>query len=116
MSKQAKAALSKWANKPREEPDQITKKRRETWDNLNQFLIENAASITSVQYASPIRIEVEVNSTVPQQLADLGFDPIFISEETRIGAPVSAMRGRYYDRNSAYSFRCVHVFELRLPK
>jgi hypothetical protein len=116
MSKEAKLAMSKWANKPREESDQITKKRRDTWDNLNRFLIENGASITSVQYASPIRIEVEVNSTIPQQLRDLGFDPIYLSEETRIGAPVSTRQGWRHNGNTAYSFRRTCLYELQLPK
>src|SRR5262249_16615023 len=113
---QAKAALSKWANKPHAEPDQITKKRRETWENLNQFLIENGASITSVRYASPVRLEFDPESQLPERLHELGYDLNFLEQTTRIGSPVSARRGRFLDYNASHSFRSVNVYELRLPK
>jgi hypothetical protein len=120
-SSKAEAAkkFSKWAAQGPDaaaEKAKIDEKQREIWENLNRFLIDNGGAITSIRHSSPIRFEVAPNSTVPEQLRDLGFDPIYRCSEERIGPPVSTRHGWRSNFNGGYSFHTRDVYELRLPK
>jgi hypothetical protein len=109
--------MSKWAaQKPdaAAEAAKITEKQRDLWDRLNEFVTERGAAIVSVKHANPVRLEVPLDSELPAKLRELGYDPVYCEQTTRIGAPVSRRKGWVYDRNTAYSFRSVNVFELRL--
>ena len=112
-------ALSKWAGaRPKEaEANQITEQRRALWTALNQFITERGGFVTSVQFASPVRIEVAPDSELPAKLAEAGYDLTFCEQTTRIGAPIveSALWGQRSTRNDAYAFRSVNIFELKLP-
>jgi hypothetical protein len=119
MSKRDIAAMSKWAAaRPRTGEATITQKQRDLWDALNSYVMERGAAIVSAKYANPVRLEIPVDSPLPDKLRGLGYDLIFRSEETRIGAPIAehALWGQRSNRNNAYSFRAVTVLELRLPK
>jgi hypothetical protein len=79
MSKKDIAAMSKWAtNRPRAEQPSITSERRALWDALHEFVRQNGGAISSVKYASPIRLEVPTDSPLPERLRALGYDPIFL--------------------------------------
>jgi hypothetical protein len=117
LSKKQLAAMSKWAaQKPDAvaEKAKITEKQRDLWDALNQYVTERGAMIVSVKHANPVRLEVPLDSELPAKLRELGYDPIYCEQATRIGAPVSTKRGRWTNLNNGYSFRTVDVFELRL--
>ena len=109
---------SKWVQKPdtASEAAKIDAQRRDLWNAINQFVIESGGAIVSVQYANPVRLEIPLDSPLADKLRELGYDPIYCEQTTRIGAPVSGQRGRWTNLNSAYSFRTVDVYELRLPK
>ena len=109
---------SKWTQKPSagDEKAKLDQHRRDLWNAINQFVSERGGFVTSVQYTSPIRIEVPPDSELPAKLKELGYDPIYCEQATRIGAPVSSQRGRWVNYNSAYSFHVRDVYELRLPK
>ena len=118
LSKKDIAAMSKWANRPRADQPEISEKRRALWQALNQFITERGGFVTSVQFASPVRIEVAPDSELPAKLAEAGYDLTFCSQTTRIGAPISEpvlwrQRSR---QNNAYAFCAVNVYELKLPK
>jgi hypothetical protein len=115
LSKKQLATMSKWAAQPKAD-DGISERQRNLWTALNEFVTERGGAITSMLYANPVRLEVPLDSELPAKLRELGYDPVYCSEETRIGPPVSTQRGRWTNLNSAYSFRQVAVYELRLPK
>jgi len=119
LSRKQLAALSKWANKPREErPDET--KFRTLWDGLNQFVIERGAQITSMKYTNPVRLEIPLDSPLADKLKELGYDLVFVQRESRIGGiaapPTVGPRWRRGAITSGYGFCTVDVFELRLPK
>jgi hypothetical protein len=119
LSKQdAAKKFSKWAQKPDAvaEAAQISQAQRDLWDSLNAFVVERGGAIISIRHAWPIRLEVEPESKLPDKLREAGHDPIFLERDTRIGAPISSQRGRWVNLNSAYSFRTVEVYQVRLPK
>jgi hypothetical protein len=121
LTKKQLASMSKWAaQRPSaaEEAAKISQQRRDLWTALNAFITERGGFVTSVQFASPVRIEVAPDSELPAKLAEAGYDLTFCSQTTRIGAPIaeSALWGQRSKRNSAYSFHAVDVYELRLPK
>jgi hypothetical protein len=110
---------NKWAaQKPSagDEKAKIDAQRRDLWQAINQYVTERGGFVVSVQYVSPVRIEVSPDSELPEKLRELGYDPVFCEQATRIGAPVSGQRGRWVDSNRAYSFHTRDVYELRLPK
>jgi hypothetical protein len=114
---------SKWVTqKPTasEEAAKITQQRRDLWDALNQYVTERAGAITSVKYANPVRLEIPLDSPLADKLRELGYDPVYLSDETRIGGVAApdpdAVRWRQGVKTSGYGFRQVRVFELRLPK
>jgi hypothetical protein len=74
-------------------------------------------AIVSVEYANPVRVEIAPDSELPARLRELGYDLLYRSSETRIGAaPVEYdQRGRPR-MTSGYGFHTVDVFELKLPK
>jgi hypothetical protein len=117
LSKEARAKLSKWANRPpTDNKDGISERQRNLWIALNEFVMERGGQITSVLYANPVRLEVPPESELPAKLRELGYDPVYCEQTTRIGAPVSTKRGRWTNLNNGYSFHTRDVYELRLPK
>jgi hypothetical protein len=115
LSKQDVARMSKWANRPREE-NKIDQARKDLWDGINNFCNERGAAVTSVRHTWPIRIECDPESELPKRLRELGHDPIFLQQETRIGAPLSSRQGWRTNSNAAYSFHTRDVYELQFPK
>jgi hypothetical protein len=117
MTPKDRAALSKWANRPQtDDKNAVSDRQRSLWTAVNEFCQERGGEIVSQQFASPIRLEVPLDSELPAKLRELGYDPIFTEQTTKIGAPVSGSRGRFRDFNGAYSFRTMNVFLLKLPK
>jgi hypothetical protein len=121
MSKEALRAMSKWAvARPTKEAEanRVSQQRRDVWTALNAYITERGGAIVSPMLASPLRIETAPDSELPGKLRQLGYDPIFCEQTTRIGAPVAepVLWGQRSRRNDAYAFRAVNVFELRLPK
>jgi hypothetical protein len=58
-------------------------------------------------------------SPLPERLRQLGYDPAYRSEETRIGAPARpeyTARWRQEVKSAGHGFFQVNVFEVRLPK
>jgi hypothetical protein len=106
--------MSKWANKPRSN-DTAAEKQVALWDSLNRFVDERGGSITSPMHVWPVRLQVDPESPLPAKLQELGYRLRFVCQETRIG-PVFAewtRNGRRVDRNDAYGFRTVNVYELQ---
>jgi hypothetical protein len=118
LTKKQLASFSKWANRPRaDQPNEITERRRDLWRALNQFVADHGGFVTSVQFASPIRIEVPVGSTLPTKLAEVGYDLLFREQTTRLGAASVQHDRRGRPRPvTGYAFYTVDVFELKLPK
>jgi hypothetical protein len=118
LTKKQIASFSKWANRPRtDQPNEITAQRRDLWTALNQYVIERGAAIVSVQYANPVRLEIPVDSPLADKLRELGYDLIFQSQESRIGAmPVEYDRRGRPRMTSGYGFSMRDVFLVRLPK
>jgi hypothetical protein len=118
LSKKDIAAMSKWANRPRAATPETQQPRRDLWDALHDFIRKDGGAIVSVKYTWPIRFEVAPDAGMATRLRELGHDPIFCEQATRIGAPVfePGRWGRTRDMNTGYSFRTVDVFELKLPK
>jgi hypothetical protein len=110
--------MSKWAARPRAgSPNQITERHRDLWGAINQFVTEHGGFVTSLQFASPIRIEVPMGSALPAKLAEAGYDLVFREQTTRIGAAAVEHDRRGRPRmTSGYSFHTVDVYELKLPK
>jgi hypothetical protein len=117
LTKKQIVSFSKWANRPRADQPQITEQRRNLWTALNEFIRQNGGSIVSLQFTSPLRLEVPINSPLPERLAALGYDPIFCEQTTRIGpqAVQHDRRGRALP-TTGYSFNTFDVFHLKLPK
>jgi hypothetical protein len=92
-------AVSRWKSVP---SGATTEQRRDLWRAINQLVIDHGGFVTSVQFASPIRIEVPMGSVLPAKLAEAGFDPAFRERTTRIGPQPS--------------FDTFDVFHLKLPK
>jgi hypothetical protein len=61
---------SKWAARPKAD-EASQKQRRDLWNALNAFLMQNGAAIVSPKYASPIWIEVGSDSELPARLREL---------------------------------------------
>jgi hypothetical protein len=119
LSKQDVAKLSKWAApKPdaAAEKAKITQQRRDLWDAINSFVTERGGFIVSVKYASPMRMECDPESKLPEKLREADHDPVFLQQETRLGAPISTREGWRTNLNNGYSFHVRNVYELRLPK
>jgi hypothetical protein len=120
MSAKDRASLSKWANKPRDEANKVDQRKRDLWDGIHSFVGERGGAIVSVRYVWPIRLEVDPESKLPDKLRELGYDPVYLSDETRLGGVAApdpdAVRWRQGVKTSGYGFRQVRVFELRLPK
>src|SRR5690348_11375497 len=67
------------------------RRRAEQWEAISEFVRRGGGWVTSLPSASPMRLEVERDSTLPDQLAKLGFHATFICQEMRItGAPAIA--------------------------
>jgi hypothetical protein len=118
LTKKQIASFSKWAvARPKADEATISQKQRDLWTALNQFVTEHGGFVTSVQFAQPIRIEVPIGSALPAKLAAAGYDLVFNSQTTRLGAaPVQHDRRGRARPVTGYSFHTVDVFELRLPK
>jgi hypothetical protein len=117
FSKMDRASLSKWAvQRPKVDPNEISQRQRDLWDALNQYVTERGAAITSVRYANPLRLEVLPDSPLPAKLRELGYDPVYCEQTTRLGAPVSTRQGWRTNLNNGYSFRAVDVYTVKLPK
>jgi hypothetical protein len=71
----------------------------------------------SLQFTSPLRLEIPTNSPLPERLRALGYDPIFCEQPTRIGP-----QAVQHDRSgralpvTGYSFSLHDVYLLKLPK
>src|ERR1700741_290798 len=92
LSKKQIAAMSKWAAQRPNAADEKAKaqqQHRELFDGLNEFLIKNGGAITSVKYASQIRLELVRGSSLAASLTAMGFDPIFVEQVSRFG-PIAA--------------------------
>jgi hypothetical protein len=86
------------------------------WYRLNDAVnASGEGRITSIPCQQPVRLEVMPGSSMPQTLADKGFDVRFLCQETRLGPAYRewSREGRRWDRNDAYSFNPVEVFEIR---
>jgi hypothetical protein len=117
----SKLELSKWANRPRTDDKKgtITQQHRDLWDALNQYVTERGGAITSVRYASPIRLEFDPESPLADKLKELGYSLTFLERDGRWGGPATPdhdARWRNRAVTSGYGFRTVDVYELRLPK
>jgi hypothetical protein len=106
---------SKWANHSRSD-GKIDQRKKDLWDGIHQYIGERGGAITSVRHVWPIRLEVDPESELPAKLAELGYDPIFCEQATRIGPPLSSRAGWKTNSNAAYSFHTRDVYELCLPK
>jgi hypothetical protein len=110
---------SKWVTQRPNTAEETAKRdqqRRDLWQAINQYVTERGGFVVSVQYVSPVRIEVSPDSELPSKLRELGYDPVFCQQETRIGPPLSTWYGWRGNFNGAYSFHVRDVYELRLPK
>ena len=73
--------------------------------------------ITSIPYARPIRLEVPLESPLPDKLRAMGWETVFKESLTRIGPPETKTVGGKRPRPTTdYAFRMVNVFELRMPR
>jgi hypothetical protein len=73
--------------------------------------------ITSIPYARPIRLEVPLESPLPDKLRAMGWETVFKENLTRIGPPETKTVGGKRPRPATdYAFRMVNVFELRMPR
>jgi hypothetical protein len=118
LSKKQIASMSKWAAaRPKADEATISARQRNLWDALNQYVTERGAAIVSVKYANPLRIEVATDSELPARLRELGYDPTFCEQVTRIGAASVRhdRRGRP-QMTSGYGFSVRDVYLLKLPK
>lgn len=93
-------SVSRWKSAP--SGGATTEQRRNLWTALNEFIRQNGGFVVSLQFTSPLRCEVPINSSLPARLRALGYDPIFCEQTTRIG-PQPA-------------FDTFDVFHLKLPK
>src|SRR5262249_24730755 len=114
LSKKQLSAMSKWANKPRDDT-KVDQTKRDLWEGVHRFIDERGGAIVSVRHAWPIRMECDPESELPERLRELGHDVGYVCQETRLGAPVSTRRVRFYNANTAYSFCTRVVYEIRLP-
>jgi hypothetical protein len=108
---------SKWVTQPSKQDGGIDRVR--VWEGLNAFAAKHDSKIISPTHSYPVRLETPPDSDLPDKLRQLGYDPIFRSEETRIGGPVSpeyVARWRRGVRSGAYGHYIVKVFEIALPK
>jgi hypothetical protein len=65
----------------------VKKRRAESWNNSNRFIRENGGNVVSVAHATPLRVEVAKNSSLPKTLADAGYAVSLGERITRIGGP-----------------------------
>jgi hypothetical protein len=97
-----------------------TKQHRDSlWTSLREFIERAGASVSSVPFTWPIRIDIPIDSPLPERLRALGHDIAFCEQVTRLNAPTAQEPGRYgrpRDVNNAYSFDSFDVFYLKLPK
>jgi hypothetical protein len=125
LSKRDAARLNnKWATPPSQQPTaadkaKITQQRRDLRLTLNEYIGRHGGSITSPPFADPIRLEVPPDSDLPQRLQEIGYDPLFLEQTTRIGslAVEPTLWGqRRRTVPGAQGFRTVNIFLLALPK
>lgn len=107
-----KTAMSKWATKPA--PDAAKIDRTRLWESLNAFVMKHQARIVSPLHSFPLRLQVPLDSELPQKLKDIGYNCTFKSRDTIIGAPMADWRAHNY--NTGHVFRVVQTFELDLPR
>ena len=94
-----------------------TERQRAIWHGLNDYVSERGAMITSIPYARPIRLEVPLESPLPDKLRAMGWETVFKESLTRIGPPETTTVGGKRPRPATgYAFRMVNVFELRMPR
>jgi hypothetical protein len=94
-----------------------TERQRAIWHGLNVYVSERGAMVTSIPYAQPIRLEVPLESPLPDKLRAMGWETVFKESLTRIGPPETETVGEKRPRPATgYSFRMVNVFELRMPR
>ena len=94
-----------------------TERQRAIWHGLNVYVSERGAMVTSIRYAQPIRLEVPLESPLPDKLRAMGWETVFKESLTRIGAPETKTVGEKRPRPATgYSFRMVNIFELRMPR
>jgi hypothetical protein len=117
LGKKDVAAL-RWATqRPNaDEVAKISEQRRRLWSDLSSFIIERGGSISSPAHLWPVRLEVPLDSELPAKLSELGYDPVYCEQTTRIGAPVSTRQGWKTNSNNAYSLHVRDVYTLKLPK
>src|SRR6516164_7286946 len=64
-----------------------TERQRAIWYGLNVYVSERGAMVTSIPYAQPIRLEVPLESPLPDKLRVMGWETVFKESLTRIGSP-----------------------------
>jgi hypothetical protein len=110
-------SVSRWRSAPGGASNaRVSERRKELWHGINNFVSERNGAIVSPMYVSPLRIEVEPDSKLPERLRELGYDPIFCEQTTRIGGAMPEQRRGRTRPGNAYSFHACDVYELRLPK
>jgi hypothetical protein len=105
-------AVSRWKSAP---SGATTDQRRDLWTALNEFIRQNGGSIVSLQFTSPVRVELVQGSSLAASLTAMGFDPIFVERVSRFG-PIAAepVLRRRRATTPTDGFRAVDIFELRL--
>jgi hypothetical protein len=107
---------SKWANRPAGPSTRgLSEERRRLWTALNQAISERGGKVTSVPFTSPMRVEVDTHSTLPEQLARSGFQVVFICQEMRVtGATSMNAKAERLTRTAPSAFMECAVYEIRL--
>jgi hypothetical protein len=109
-------SVSRWKSAP--SGGATSEQRRNLWTALAEFVRQNGGFVVSLQFTSPLRLEVPTNSPLPERLRALGYDPIFVEQASRFGPIIAAepvLRKRRVTTPTD-GFRAVDIFEVRLPK
>ncbi len=64
----------------------LSERRCNLWNAINRYVHEQGASVVSIPYWSPVRIEVGRGSDLPAKLIEFGYHPHHAGAVTRVTA------------------------------
>ena len=107
MSKEAKLAMSKWANRPNaaDEAAKLSEQRRNLWHAINHYITERGGAVVSRQYESRFALRCRRILNCPLAYAKLAMTSFTEATEQRIRPPEPGKGGYGFCNRAIYHFK-----------